>query len=107
MKFYAYKLLDLLLIAALVFGSKTVSTFALILIGVMIVFCVVGAIFLDEQTALKLSEQSLLKKSVRWAVWIAYPAGLLYVDHPAWAATYVIALGLIFAAVSHRLKGAA
>lgn len=107
MKFYAMKAVDLLIIGALLFGSASVSTFALILIASMIVLTGFGVFLINEAMALKLREQSKFRAAIRWGTCFAYVIALLYTDHPVWAASYAIVTSVFMAGVFHKLKGAA
>lgn len=93
------RLLDLVLLGALVSGNHDARIFAYVVISFMSALMILGLFAIDVAMAEKLREQSLIGKITAAAVHALYVAALIYSGFPILAAVYAcLALGIRCAA---------
>lgn len=108
MKHLAVRLVDAILIFCLVYGHwrgiESAETFAIIVIGSMVVMAALGCFVMTEALALALAGKSPFRKGFSYVVCACYVAAMVVAEHPQWAAAYFIVFSWLYISAHAKLK---
>ena len=103
-KKFLSRMMDIAVIAALVFGTPDVRTFAFWIVALMVPLLLVGVFAMDAALAEKIQGLSIGKKAFAIAINCAYIGALIYAGFPVLAAVYSITILLVRVAAETKLK---
>lgn len=101
------RVMDAVLLAALVWGNPSVQTFAFWMISIMVVLMVIGCMGMNDDLAKKIHAGSGWRLAFRSLVPVLYVCALVFSGFPILAAMYATAaLFILVSASSKMVEGA-